>query len=98
MHKNIVVATKPLPYIAVRDEQSASAIFMRKEIDMAAFDATRANGAGLSFGGRMTTTFNTLFGAVIAWNDTRITRKALSQLSDRELEDIGLNRGDIAEL
>ncbi|MDU8928676.1 DUF1127 domain-containing protein [Alisedimentitalea sp. MJ-SS2] len=31
----------------------------------------------------------------IAWNDARVTRNALSQLSDRELEDIGLCRGDI---
>ncbi len=33
--------------------------------------------------------------AVISWNDRRATRKALAQLSDRELDDIGLNRGDI---
>jgi uncharacterized protein YjiS (DUF1127 family) len=33
--------------------------------------------------------------AVAAWNDARITRKALSRLSDRELDDIGLCRGDI---
>ncbi len=30
-----------------------------------------------------------------AWNDARITRNALSRLSDRELEDIGLSRSDI---
>jgi uncharacterized protein YjiS (DUF1127 family) len=30
-----------------------------------------------------------------AWNDARITRKALNKLSDRELDDIGLCRGDI---
>ncbi|MEZ5733240.1 MAG: DUF1127 domain-containing protein [Paracoccaceae bacterium] len=30
-----------------------------------------------------------------AWNDARATRKALSKLSDRELDDIGLCRGDI---
>jgi uncharacterized protein YjiS (DUF1127 family) len=29
------------------------------------------------------------------WNDARVTRKALSTLSDRELDDIGLCRGDI---
>lgn len=29
------------------------------------------------------------------WNDARITRKALGKLSDRELDDIGLCRGDI---
>ncbi|EAP77314.1 hypothetical protein ISM_03455 [Roseovarius nubinhibens ISM] len=30
-----------------------------------------------------------------AWNAARATRVALSRLSDRELEDIGLERGDI---
>jgi uncharacterized protein YjiS (DUF1127 family) len=30
-----------------------------------------------------------------AWNAARITRKALNRLSNRELDDIGLCRGDI---
>ena len=30
-----------------------------------------------------------------AWNNARITRKSLGKLSDRELDDIGLCRGDI---
>ena len=30
-----------------------------------------------------------------AWNDARVTRKALSKLTDRELDDIGLCRGDV---
>ncbi|PVA10258.1 hypothetical protein DC366_08400 [Pelagivirga sediminicola] len=34
--------------------------------------------------------------AFSAWNDARLTRKALSALSDRELDDIGLTRSDIA--
>jgi len=34
-------------------------------------------------------------GSVIAWNDARVTRNALSSLTDRELNDIGLCRGDI---
>ena len=34
--------------------------------------------------------------AFTAWNDARITRRALSVLSDRELQDIGLTRADIA--
>lgn len=33
--------------------------------------------------------------AVSAWNDARMTAAALSKLSDRELDDIGLSRGDI---
>jgi len=36
-----------------------------------------------------------LVGRLAAWNDARVTRKALSQLSDRELDDLGLVRGDI---
>lgn len=33
-----------------------------------------------------------------AWNEGRKTRDSLSKLSDHELEDIGLVRGDIDEL
>ncbi len=33
--------------------------------------------------------------SVAAWNNARITRKSLSKLSNRELDDIGLCRGDI---
>ncbi|MGR3322106.1 MAG: DUF1127 domain-containing protein [Pseudooceanicola sp.] len=36
--------------------------------------------------------------AVGRWNDARVTRNALSRLTDRELEDIGLCRGDIDEV
>lgn len=57
---------------------------------MAAFDTTRP-ATGSLFGGRLAN----LFGALIEWNDERVTRKALSKLTDRELDDIGLNRGDI---
>jgi uncharacterized protein YjiS (DUF1127 family) len=60
---------------------------------MAAIDTTRSAPfqtapVGLSF--------RRIAGAVVAWNDARVTRKALSALTDRELEDIGLTRGDIA--
>ena len=48
------------------------------------------------------TTANPLSGAMArttarfsAWREARATRKALSMLSDRALEDIGLTRGDI---
>lgn len=36
-----------------------------------------------------------MFDAFLAWNDRRVTRDELYRLSDRELEDIGLTRGDI---
>ncbi|RJL09148.1 DUF1127 domain-containing protein [Paracoccus siganidrum] len=32
---------------------------------------------------------------ITAWNDARITRRELNALTDRELSDIGLARGDI---
>ncbi len=32
---------------------------------------------------------------VVAWNERRLTRKILSKLSTRELDDIGLSRSDI---
>lgn len=44
-------------------------------------------GSGFSFG--------SVFASLAAWNDRRITRRELSKLSDRELEDIGLCRADI---
>ncbi len=61
---------------------------------MAAYDTTRTlNGASTS--ARISHMMTTLFGAVSDWNDARITRKSLSRLSARELDDIGLCRGDI---
>lgn len=36
--------------------------------------------------------------SVILWEQNRRTRNTLSKLSDHELEDIGLTRGDIDEL
>ena len=36
-----------------------------------------------------------LLGSLAAWNDARVTRKSLSRLTARELDDIGLCRGDI---
>lgn len=58
---------------------------------MALYDMPRSQIGGSSIGARFANTIN----AVIAWNDARVTRKALSSLSNRELDDIGLVRGDI---
>ncbi|MEJ6403724.1 DUF1127 domain-containing protein [Yoonia sp. 2307UL14-13] len=63
---------------------------------MANIDTTRP-AAGLS----ASAFFNIatpVFGAIIDWNNQRVTRNALSKLSDRELEDIGLARGDIDQI
>ena len=61
---------------------------------MAAFDIYRANTPAAKSGLNLSILTN-LIGSVVAWNDERVTRKALSSLSTRELDDIGLTRGDI---
>jgi len=65
---------------------------------MAHFETTRSQFGGQSLLGRLSANFSDLATRVAAWNDARVTRKALSQLSDRELDDIGLHRGSIDEI
>ncbi|MBK0329187.1 DUF1127 domain-containing protein [Rhodobacteraceae bacterium F11138] len=62
---------------------------------MAAFDTTRTTYGSHGLNGRINGFFAGIFGTIAAWNDARITRNALSGLTDRELDDIGLTRGDI---
>lgn len=62
---------------------------------MAAFDTTRTTYGTASAVNRFFARFSDMAASVEAWNDARITRKALAELSDRELEDIGLIRGNI---
>ncbi len=62
---------------------------------MAAFETLHLPVGGHSFGGRLANVFHSLFGGLAAWNDVRVTRNALAKLTDRELDDIGLTRGDI---
>lgn len=42
--------------------------------------------------------FSTIASVVSDWNDARMTRNVLSQLSARQLDDIGLNFGDIERI
>ena len=62
---------------------------------MAARETARPVAVGALSGGRVSAVFTNAFATVSTWNDARITRKALGKLSDRELDDIGLCRGDI---
>ena len=57
---------------------------------MSAFETTRAN-SGFS----VLNLVSNLVASIASWNDARVTRTALAKLSDRELDDIGLSRGDI---
>ncbi|WP_296761952.1 DUF1127 domain-containing protein [Sediminimonas sp.] len=60
---------------------------------MAAFDDPRAHHFALT--ARIGQGVAGLKGAVVHWHEAVQTRNALSKLSDRELADIGLCRGDI---
>ena len=62
---------------------------------MAAFATTRKAPFGAVNTYRFFQFFGALFAAVVEWNDARVTRATLERLTDRELDDIGLNRGDI---
>ena len=60
---------------------------------MAILDTYRPN--TLASGARVSTFGAALVAMISDWNDRRSTRKTLTKLSDRELDDIGLTRGDI---
>ena len=60
---------------------------------MSAFDPPRMTSRSVHSG-----FWAQLIGTLQTWNDARMTRKALSKLSDRELNDIGLTRFDIDRL
>jgi uncharacterized protein YjiS (DUF1127 family) len=62
---------------------------------MAAFDTTRPAYGAAPVAGHVKGFMSNLIAQVIAWNDARVTRKTLDSLTDRELDDIGLIRGDI---
>ena len=62
---------------------------------MAAIDTPRATLASSAVADRSGTFLSRFTGALKGWNDTRLTRKALYALTDRELDDIGLTRGEI---
>lgn len=63
---------------------------------MAAYETTRTAPFGAITTYRFIQSIGNAFAAVAEWNDVRQTRAALDKLTDRELDDIGLCRGDIA--
>jgi uncharacterized protein YjiS (DUF1127 family) len=69
--------------------------FENRMLAMAAVETTRPAPFGAITTYRTMNAVTNAFGTLAAWNDARVTRKALNKLSDRELDDIGLCRGDI---
>ncbi len=65
---------------------------------MALLDLTRTPGRSALASDRFHSSISNAFGALAAWNDARRTRNVLSQLTNRELDDIGLIPGDISRI
>lgn len=65
---------------------------------MATFETSRPAPFGAIATYSIVRFFSNVANDAIAWNDARVTRNALAKLSDRELDDIGLTRGDIADI
>ena len=62
---------------------------------MAHLNDTFQTALGHGFGDAISRTAYRVAARISDWNTARRTRKALSALSDRELDDIGLSRADI---
>jgi uncharacterized protein YjiS (DUF1127 family) len=78
-------------YLLVQKTTARNAGNLAEEGDtMSAIDMNRM-GAGTHSTGALARILERL----TAWNDVRVTRNSLSRLSDHELNDIGLCRGDI---
>jgi len=65
---------------------------------MASYETSRPMVDGHLSGARLSKFFANIAGTFAGWNDARVTRNALSLLSDHELDDLGLTRGDIANM
>jgi uncharacterized protein YjiS (DUF1127 family) len=76
-------------YLPLQRGASLGCAFEDKETTMAVYEAHRPAA------GSMSGIFGLFVSAFAGWNDARVTRAALSKLSDRELDDIGQSRGDI---
>lgn len=93
MQKHLLASVAIPPYLPLRNSWQDAAHTQRIKI-MAVIETTRsAHASSASFGLGLTR----LFAAYTAWKDARDTRNALYALSDRELEDIGLTRVEIAD-
>ncbi|MDG2340361.1 MAG: DUF1127 domain-containing protein [Paracoccaceae bacterium] len=65
---------------------------------MAAFDIYRANTLTAAKSGLNFNFISSVIALFASWSDERVTRKSLSTLTNRQLEDIGLVRGDIDDI
>ena len=99
MHMTVAIfaiaAAARAAYLRLVEHRSRFARPLERRLEMAAFDTVRPSYGKPAVSGRMSLGIAGMLGALAVWNDRRVTRRALSKLSDRELDDIGLTRGDI---
>ena len=62
---------------------------------MALHEASRPVVANSGIGARLNKITTSVVAFLVAWNEARITRSELSKLSDHQLEDLGISRGEI---
>jgi uncharacterized protein YjiS (DUF1127 family) len=62
---------------------------------MAVTETTHSHAGGRPFGARFAKLVARGIAAIAARHEARVTRRALSKLTDRQLSDIGLVRSDI---
>jgi len=65
---------------------------------MAVFEYTRPVAGTRGLVGQISALFFDAVASIVSWNDARVTRNSLSGLSNRELDDLGLVRGDIEDI
>lgn len=65
---------------------------------MTTVETTRTAPLGAVSTFRAVNAVENVYHALVKWNMERQTRKSLSMLSDHELDDIGLSRGDIGAI
>ena len=77
--------------LVTRQRCPQTKLFLKRIGTMSSVTTNRVANTGLL------SVVSTVMAMLAAWNDARMTRKALSKLSDRELVDIDLCLGDIAD-
>lgn len=65
---------------------------------MATFETIRPAPFGAETVYRLVSFVDTMRATLVNWNNTRVTRNAISKLTDRELADIGLSRSDVENM
>lgn len=81
--------------INIEKREALFTVKLERITAMATYETSRAAPFGAITVFRMVQALGNTATALQTWNSARITRKALSKLSNRELDDIGLCRGDI---